>query len=86
MVRSRRREADGSLSPCVRGIDECSGTGEEQELWKAWPWTVNRDAGLWENDFKASFQRHCVTFTAEGGCFGGLLYFYTTELGLFTVV
>lgn len=28
---SRRREADGSLSPCVKGIDEYSGTGEKQE-------------------------------------------------------
>lgn len=28
---SRRREADGSLSPCVKGIDKYSGTGEKQE-------------------------------------------------------
>lgn len=28
---SRRREADGSLSACVKGIDEYSGTGEKQE-------------------------------------------------------
>lgn len=28
---SRRREADGSLSPCVKGIDEYSGTGKKQE-------------------------------------------------------
>lgn len=26
---SRRREADGSLSPCVKGIDKYSGTGEK---------------------------------------------------------
>lgn len=35
-------------------------------LWKARPWTVNKYAMLWENNFKLSFQMHCVTLTAEG--------------------
>lgn len=86
---SRRREADGSLSPCVKGTDGYSGTGERQERCLSAVESTALDCKQTCHVMGEQFQ----TILSDGavspsqlnrGCFVGLLYFYTTKLGVFT--